>query len=185
MPNWCKNEWDVSAETKEQAEHVRALLMTGEGEMTFEGFAPMPKVLYATLKGSGRDENGETIEEGKAAFPDAQPGDDGFGVYRPFTEEEEKALAAPECHGHRDWYSWANDVWGVKWEPSEVEWYPEDGVHKVSVVDRWKFSVNFQTPWGPPEAALVKLRATLAEKYGEDAIEIDAIFLPEDAWQSY
>ena len=124
MPNWCKNEWDIRASTKEQAEHVRNLLMTSEGGMTFEGFAPMPEVLRYTLAGTGRDVDGNQVEEGKRAFPSARPGDDGFGVYRPFTEEEEKALAAPECNGHRDWYAWCSNVWGVKWGPSEVEVVP-------------------------------------------------------------
>jgi hypothetical protein len=63
------------------------------------------------------------------------------------SESNEKLM---EKYGHSDWYSWALDNWGTKWDNCDGEFeLDEDGLSG----NGW-----FDTAWGPPLEAYRKLQ---------------------------
>lgn len=76
-------------------------------------------------------------------------------------EEGRKAIYNEKTYGHRDWYSWANDNWGTKWNSSSV-----------SSTDNM---IEFQTAWSTPEPVLIELskqhpEVTITIKYADEDI---------------
>lgn len=59
-------------------------------------------------------------------------------------EEGEKAFDNQIMYGHKDWYSWAVDKWGTKWNAYSQS---EDGLEKIA----------FDTAWSTPEPVIRKL----------------------------
>jgi hypothetical protein len=53
--------------------------------------------------------------------------------------------------GSDNWYTWANNNWGTKWDIDG-----DDGI--VNDLDTHNCSLTFSTAWSPPEPIINKLR---------------------------
>lgn len=127
MPNWCSNKFSVTGEPEKLAAFLQAL---GEDRLfSFQKLLPMPEELQqistggCTIDGVQHHQWLDTPDGPKA-----------------LTEEFKKELL--EKHGSLDWYSWACDNWGTKWDVDKTELHgePNDG----------ELYCHFDTAWGPP-----------------------------------
>lgn len=102
---------------------------------------PMPEELRAVCPG------GRTIGDKYVRAWRETSGPDGKNV--PVEIPEETRAAWRERHGADNWYAWALDHWGTKWdiEDASVE---EAGPTQVTY--------EFDTAWSPPEPVCRKLR---------------------------
>ena len=62
---------------------------------------------------------------------------------------EDKAMI--EKTGYSDWYSWAVDNWGTKWEV--CEFFGVDRQHLNDSLDESTISLSFDSAWSPPIGA--------------------------------
>lgn len=60
---------------------------------------------------------------------------------------EEQASVLMEKYGFSDWYSWAVNEWGTKWDAGITSWEEDGG----------KILISFDTAWGPPIALYDRL----------------------------
>ena len=62
-----------------------------------------------------------------------------------------KLIDKIEKTGYSDWYSWAVDNWGTKWEV--CEFYGVDRQHLNDSLDESTISLSFDSAWSPPIGA--------------------------------
>ena len=55
-----------------------------------------------------------------------------------------------EKYGHKDWYSWCNHYWGVKWDASDVQVLNESYSKETNI------TLAYSTPWGPGSEQLAE-----------------------------
>ncbi len=155
MPNWCFNEVDIYAEP-DTLKRIKELLK-GEGSFDFNRILPMPEEL-ACLHSGGRDleVNGELRRV--KVWREAADGN-------AFPVDEADLL---ERFGASNWYDWALQNWGTKWN-----------VTGDVLVDETEDSLRyeFDTAWGPPEGVCSKLcelfpEASISWFYREDGEQI-------------
>ena len=70
---------------------------------------------------------------------------------RDTTADGTKDKAMIEKTGYSDWYSWAVDNWGTKWEV--CEFYGVDRQHLNDSLDESTISFAFDSAWSPPLGA--------------------------------
>ena len=70
---------------------------------------------------------------------------------RDTTADGSKDKAMIEKTGYSDWYSWAVDNWGTKWEV--CEFYGVDRNHLNDSLDESTISFSFDSAWSPPIGA--------------------------------
>jgi len=70
---------------------------------------------------------------------------------RDTTADGTKDKAMIEKTGYSDWYSWAVDNWGTKWEV--CEFYGVDRQHLNDSLDESTISFAFDSAWSPPIGA--------------------------------
>ena len=142
MPNWCSNRLVIRGDG-----HALSSLLTAhrtdDEAFSFEGSCPMPKELRSVHTG-GCNIDGVSYDawlESTAA--------DGIIVKTPLTRELKQSFR--EQFGSDNWYDWANDNWGTKWDASSsnVDADEDEGVAEV----------DFETAWGPPTAFVTGLAA--------------------------
>jgi len=134
MPNWCENRVTISGD----AEEIQKFRETIEGPdhhgdksiFSFHKLLPMPTELMNTT-------SPPTIKETQSECDSYNAGDN-YSVA--VTQDSVDALQ--EKYGACDWYSWATNTWGTKWQPSEIELVDDDDDYLV---------YHFDTAWGPPE----------------------------------
>ena len=65
----------------------------------------------------------------------------GFNIGKAITHSKRRTLC--KKYGSDNWYDWANEHWGTKWdvEDSDITDDHEDGI----------VTYSFETAWGPPE----------------------------------
>lgn len=84
------------------------------------------------------------------------------------SEEEREALEQKniEQYGSRDWYYWANQNWGTKWDVGAEDSKAYEN-HDYGVADnidmnkdefKYSMKLSFDSAWGPPREAIQKLR---------------------------
>lgn len=84
--------------------------------------------------------NGETLEFGDTLFENHFPMP--AHIYRGSLGEEERKL-----HGENNWYDWAWENWGTKWDPEIVD---EEDIDGGLII--WASSA-----WAPPIQGILKL----------------------------
>jgi hypothetical protein len=165
MPNHYTTELRIDPGT-ERLEAIREAIFK-DGRVTFEILIPMPEILRRTHSG------GATIDGQRARvwMEDEVPTADGKTetVARLPTPEEQAEIDAT---GAANWYDWANDHWGTKWDAYESE-------ELVALDDQ--LHLRFQTAWGPPVPWIGALRrrfpAAVILARGHDE--------GEDPWTAY
>jgi len=134
MPNWCENAVRVSGEYAEVLRFIDFVKSEDE-PFSFDSIAPMPKELQdvqspVTIK----------TQEEVDAYKEKHK-DDAMLSGFPITQETWDNLH--EKYGCTNWYDWANDMWGTKWDCHGVEYEDEFGGEEILY--------RFNTAWGPPE----------------------------------
>ena len=115
MPNWCENRVSIYGDENEIDAFKKKALK--DGEFKFNNLLPMPKELQDTTSGW-------------------------LGKDTPAQKELEKKQAKNlEKYGYKNWYDWANDVWGTKWDVDA----------SIDFIDVDCIEISFDTAWCPPE----------------------------------
>ena len=65
-------------------------------------------------------------------------------------------------HGYSDWYGWACDKWGTKWDISEF--YGVDRQHLNDSLDESTISFGFSSAWSPPIGAYETFIMNMSEQ---------------------
>jgi len=132
MPNWCENTFTIEGPSILVQSFVDNLQRSeNSGELMLTSALPMPEVLRDT----------------RSRVPSSE-------VERlDYIEQSERAKAET---GYANWYPWAMDNWGTKWdvEVTSPTWGPSEG--DTSTVTFWG-----ESAWSPP----ISLLANLSNKY--------------------
>jgi len=133
MPNWCENRVTISGDAEDILK-FRGIIEGpdhhgGDSIFSFNQLLPMPVELINTT-------SPPTIKETQTECDT-------------HNTDEKKCIAVTqntvdvlqEKYGACDWYSWATNFWGTKWQPTEIELDAEADY----------LIYRFDTAWGPPE----------------------------------
>ncbi len=107
-------------------------------------------------------------EEGDEAFADSSEPRGLLQLMHPMpaclrdtTADGSKDKAMIEKTGYSDWYSWAVDNWGTKWEV--CEFFGVDRQHLNDSLDESTISFSFDSAWAPPIGAYEQFLADNGE----------------------
>ena len=182
MPIWFFNEVLVSAVTEEELiEFVLFVTADTEEELdeqgvnsvfSFDSILPIPEELkntespryLATQK--EMDEIYTTNDIDSAEYT--------YKIQKYITQEDSTKLV--EKYGADNWYDWANENWGTKWDASNSDIYVND------LNNDYFAEYQFETAWSPPEGiynALVERfpNTSISWFYREEGMQI-AGYLP-------
>lgn len=153
MPNWTENQLVIETRNEKDMQTILDFIKGEEQELDFNSIVPMPEILTKITKG-------HTTIDGVSYSNWIQNDEE---EARPLTKEE---LAECEKTGFSDWYEFAVNKWGCKWNASNVD------------VEEWSdthVAIIFETPWSPPSG----IYAALVEKF-EDIADINLNYRLED-----
>jgi len=137
MPNWCENDLSIIGSKEELDRLVE--YVTGERDIfSFNAILPMPE----ELQGTRSPATIVTQEE----YDNYGPPSNGYDVGKPITKEMSDRLI--EQYGVDNWYDWANNVWGTKWDTT--------GGTSVRH-NETELTYCFETAWCPPEGIYEEL----------------------------
>jgi hypothetical protein len=162
MPNWCRNILYVTGHEAD-ALQLRALMTTTDSKFDFNAVLPMPIEVQAASASSDAD------IAWQLKYGDWVDTEDEYGPTRYSSRDEAEVAArqaiptfdhladhAQEClirFGSRDWYSWAVDNWGTKWNSSYACW-----MSPARAAQRDAAQVAFfDTAWAPPVPVILAL----------------------------
>lgn len=126
----------------------------------------MPNWCNNSVTISGNKEQIDKFE----AFLKKKNGDQWFDFFLPCPQElldvdcpnkTDNAEALSEKYGHPDWYSWAVENWGTKWNADAQNWNREGD----------SISFGFDSAWSPP--------TNLYEVISQQGYYVDADYLEE------
>jgi hypothetical protein len=115
MPNWCSNYVEVSHEDPTK---IRALAEAMEAGEFLNHVIPVPQDLKDTMSGSYGDDERQALLEAQTK-------------------------RNIETHGYGNWYDFAVNRWGTKWDvdcQGQVDLHPEGTV----------VTASFDSAWSPP-----------------------------------
>jgi len=131
MPNWCSTALVVEGNKKDLDKFKNTLSVNAsEPVFQFSQIFPMPKDLSTILTGF-------THIDGKRVK--CWRNIDGKQVC--VSDMELKELK--KKYGNSNWYDWAIDNWGTKWDVCDS---------KIITETKTKIQINFRTAWSPPTA---------------------------------
>ena len=123
MPNWCNNTVTISHTDPAMIERVREAFNKGA---LLQEFIPIPADLQIVSGRCGDDDNPEQIA---------------------LVAAQKRNI---EVHGYKDWYEFATNEWGTKWDIGA------DGQPAIDN-DDGVLVLNFDSAWAPPVNAYEKL----------------------------
>jgi hypothetical protein len=140
MPNCTSNVIHVAGDCAAIREFLAFMRGSDDQLFDFNKLIPMPELLRHT--GSGLHTfDGVEHRTWYIINPDITFLDPGYDKNeRPFTPEEKAALAEI---GADNWYDWAIENWGTKWNACNVE------IDDISEADN-SLEIAFETAWSPP-----------------------------------
>lgn len=143
MPNWCSNTMTVKGPKPELKRFLKSLkvkemrkkgeikddkwVITGEEEVEVDSLNhldPIPQALLDTVSGS--------VPEDKKA------------------EHQQQMQDNLDKYGYKDWYDYANAVWGSKWGAGEVGVSNDD-------YDTGSVSLYYQSAWSPCNGLIARI----------------------------
>ena len=140
-------------------------------EFSFQEIIPMPKELLNTTSPvtiyETQEELDKHLEEIQEKYTDK---DSNLHYYKSLANQaqtREYSDSLKKMYGADNWYDWANDNWGTKWDTNEA--YIQD--------DGWLLRYDFTTAWCPPQPICHALRdmfpdLTISWFYREDGMEM-------------
>jgi hypothetical protein len=134
MPNWCQNEVTVTATDRGKAEAFVGFVRDGDNYFSFNRIVPMPD----ELKGTRSSVDIVSQEE-----YNANQNQNNRAITQEMSDRFKKE------YGCDNWYDWANDNWGTKWDADCEE---------VHIGDFGEVEYKFDTASGPPEPIYKALR---------------------------
>ena len=158
MPNWCMNKVTISSKngdgeellqriknevSEDYSEEVKGETVTGTLEFSFNSIIPMPE----EVRNTNSPNNIVATQEEADAYNEEHKNDD-FHRHAQTQQQVDDLYAK---YGVANWYDWANQHWGTKWNVNEPE-LEDDG---------YELTYHFDTAWSPP----VPIYEALAEKY--------------------
>ena len=123
MPNWCNNTVTISHTDPAMIERMREAFNKGA---LLQEFIPIPADLQIVSGRCGDDDNPEQIA---------------------LVAAQKRNI---EVHGYKDWYEFATNEWGTKWDIGA------DGQPAIDN-DDGVLVLNFDSAWAPPINAYEKL----------------------------
>jgi len=123
MPNWCNNYLELTHDDPEMIERAKKAFVDGR---LLDEFVPVPKDLHIVAGRVGSDLDAEQIK----------------------LEEDTKRNL--EVHGYANWYDFAVNEWGTKWDVGGDDMLTEDGPNAIRM--------SFDSAWAPPIAAMEKFQ---------------------------
>lgn len=141
MPNWCHNRVDILGDVDE-IKRFKEFVDSVKEPFSFQSIVPIPEELYkvqSPVSIRTQDEIDEFIKEHSVDYLET--------VSLPITSEMYNKYL--KKYGYSNWYDFANEKWGTKWDAQEV------------VLDEYFNSLHytFDTAWGPPNQIYLKLVA--------------------------
>jgi hypothetical protein len=143
MPNHVTNYLTFTGNENQIAKLFEEV-QTKHSDFDFNSFAPMPR----SLKNTSSPANIVTEEE----YKQWKESNDNKKYVKLLTQKKSDNLI--KKYGHNNWYNWACNNWGTKWNAYNVQ-ITENGF-------------IFQTAWCTPLEAMIKL----SEKYPEVTIKV-------------
>lgn len=122
MPNWVYN--TITAD--KDLEPVRKLLETDYELVDFNNLIPMPKELNGIHRGARKDDDGNELRNWREVERED-------GTTQVIPVDGDKLI---EKYGASDWYGWACDNWGTKWNACNSS--------------TSEYEIYFETAWAPP-----------------------------------
>jgi hypothetical protein len=170
MPNWCENTLEVYGEEEEMDKFYEFFGGTEKFEknFNFNNIIEMPRILEETTSPVRiiSEEDYDKLQELREKYT-LELNSSGKNVWDLFNDkkisEEERELMfqngitqeisdrLKSLYGSDNWYTWANNNWGTKWDIDG-----DDGI--VNDLDTHNCSLTFSTAWSPPEPIINKLR---------------------------
>jgi len=122
MPNWCNNYLELTHDDPEMINRAKRAFVDGR---LLDEFVPVPKDLHIVAGRVGSDLDAEQIK----------------------LEEDTKRNL--EVHGYANWYDFAVNEWGTKWDVGGDDgMLTEDGPNAIRM--------SFDSAWAPPVPAMEK-----------------------------
>ena len=147
MPNWCGNTVTVTGSKKEIARFKK--FVKGDGiDFSFESILPMPSDLKRTSAPTTIVSQ-EVYDEWMASVHERRRQQELGTDYniemeglagRPLTKE--LSLKYLRLYGNDNWYDWAYDNWGTKWDLASEE--------ITTIFEPTSLNYKFDTAWNPP-----------------------------------
>ena len=142
MPNHTTNEVLIETNTNEEQEIIALQILKNDlgiknGQFDFNGIIPMPKEIK---KGS------EISLENFVDGDEPEGYENVMGKYVPKDPGIRNMLVIK--YGSDNWYDWACDHWGTKWNAYDVE---------ICQDDESILQVDFLTAWDSPRGVVKKL----------------------------
>lgn len=177
MPNWCENTLEIYGEEEKMNEFyeffgcVIGTSVSGklQENFNFNHILPMPQELEGTRSPSNivSQEEYDKVQELKKRY-NIKDTQDVIRLRKEnkITEEERDMMwrggitqelsdRLNSEYGSDNWYDWANNNWGTKWDIK--------GDIGLNDVDTESCSFTFNTAWSPPEPIVDKLRDMFPE----------------------
>lgn len=137
MPNHCDNKLTVEGPPKEvqrwMADNIKPSKQHGDKlTFSFEHAVPMPEELRETVS--------------PVRLEGADP-----------TTTKEKAQRLRNEHGADNWYDWACNNWGTKWDAYDYEHVGGTGEKVDPAIKHGYCEIKFTTAWCPPEEYMEKM----------------------------
>lgn len=133
MPNWCENDLTVKGDKRTLEEFIKFVAGDNRG-FCFNQIIPIPAEL-ANIQTGFQTINGKTYTHW---------GSNGEGI-----EQNQLDLLTAK-YGHCDWYNWAIENWGTKWDAEAID---------IELVSDTCVKYTFSTAWSPPIPIIAALAA--------------------------
>lgn len=178
MPNWVTNEVYFECKNVNMIARLRAQVKSGNNKFSFGKIIPMPESLniesgsftndcYKLYEKFARKYKREsTIKKhfcetakttGAIFLSEILNNDELEKAY----ERGKVAYENKQKYRCTDWYDWAYDNWGTKWDAFDAQWHDDE-------------HVSFETAWSTPEPVIKKLSEMFP------MIEVSCYYYDED-----
>ena len=184
MPDWTINTLEIIGSDRDR---VKDMLVNKDGRVDFNLLAPMPEslgidanymnvelVTLGILRGEIDSEHKPSsyrqcvrmlTDNGRIKAPTPEQAAAMLGYEgdraRKFIETYPKVVHNCNEHGHPDWYEWALDNWGVKWNPAASD--PTSAMIETVEDDGETLTIVFSTAWQEPLGIIEALRKRIED----------------------